>query len=99
MGAPNMRRAVMRVPPEILAEVAEVAQRLHLETGLDYPAAAVVRGLLVIGLASLAGREHLAPAFVGARVKRGRKRGDRRTAPDVLLDQADTDAGEEGRRR
>lgn len=85
-----MRRVVMRVPSEILEQLPGVAQRLHEETGLEHSAAAVVRGLLSIALDVIAGREHLAPSFVRARVKRGAKPGERRRrrrAPDVSLDQ------------
>jgi hypothetical protein len=75
MGASRLRRAAVRIPEELLGEIGGVAQRLQEETGLEHSAAAVVRGLLALGLAALAGREHLAPAFVGVRVARGKKRG------------------------
>jgi hypothetical protein len=92
IAAPKLRRAVVRVPEELLGELADVARRLREETGLEHSGAAVVRGLLVIGLDAIAGREHLAPSFAGARVKRGAKRGAR-----LRLDQGD-DTGEGGRR-
>lgn len=94
MGATSLRRAVVRIPPELLGDLATIAERLFTETGLDYSGAAIVRGLLVIGLAALDGREHLAPAFIGARIKRGRKR----SAPDAALDLGDADSGEGAQR-
>lgn len=82
MAAPRLRRAAIRVPEELLGELAGVVQRLHDETGDEYPAAAVVRGLLVVGLAEIAGRDRIAPSFVGTRIARGRKRGDGRQGDD-----------------
>ena len=75
MAASRLRRAAIRVPEELLGEIAIVADRLHEETGLEHSAAAVVRGLLVLGLGAIAGREQIAPAFVGVRVPRGEKQG------------------------
>jgi hypothetical protein len=94
MGAQALRRAVFRLPPELRAEIAAVALRLRVETGVEHSAAAVVRGVLVLGLASLVGRESLAPAFIGARLKRGRPRSDHGPALDVALDLGAVDTGE-----
>ena len=63
---------VVRVPEELIGELATIAARLVTETGLDYSQGAIVRGLL-----------SLAPAFLGTRVKPGRKRGSQRSNRDL----------------
>lgn len=91
----RLDRMVIRVAPELRIALAAIARRLHDETGVDYPASSIVRGLLALGLGALSGREYLAPLFVGSRLKRGRKRGETRrklTAPDVGRD-LDDDEG------
>jgi hypothetical protein len=70
-------RMVLRVSPELQEDLITLSERLYDETQLDYSYAAVVRGLIALGLASIAGKVSLAAAFAGARVPRGRKRGER----------------------
>jgi hypothetical protein len=69
-----MIRKVLRVPAEMIGDVKAVQARLMDETKQNYSAAAIVRGLVTIGLESIRDRRALAAAFVGARVPRGRKK-------------------------
>jgi hypothetical protein len=52
-----------------------ISERLFDETRQEYSYAAILRGLIALGLASIAGKTSLAVEFAGARVPRGRKRG------------------------
>lgn len=70
-------RMVLRVSPELQEDLITISERLFDETRLEYSYAAIVRGLISLGLASLAGKANLAVEFAGARVPRGRKRGER----------------------
>jgi hypothetical protein len=70
---------VLRVDRSLDAQVDVIAERLFQETRDDYPRAAVVRGLIVLGLAAVARNDVLTPLFVGVRIARGRKKGDRIT--------------------
>ena len=70
-------RMVLRVSPDLQEDLISVSERLFEETRLDYSYAAVARGLIALGLASIAGKANLAVEFAGARVPRGRKRGER----------------------
>ena len=75
---PRFVRMVLRVGVDLDAQVDVIAERLFQETRDDYPRAAVVRGLIAIGLAAVARNDVLTPHFVGARLTRGRKKGARR---------------------
>jgi hypothetical protein len=70
---------VLRVGGDLDAQVDVIAERLFQETCDDYPRAAVVRGLIVLGLAAVARSNVLAPLFVGVRIARGPKKGGRVT--------------------
>ena len=68
-------RMVLRVSPELQEDLITIGERLFAETKLEYSYAAIIRGLISLGLASLAGKASLAVEFAGARVPRGRKGG------------------------
>ncbi len=68
---------VLRVSPTLQKELTSISDRLSRETSVEYSCAAIVRGLLALGLTSIAGRANLALVFAGARIPRGRKRGER----------------------
>jgi hypothetical protein len=67
---------VLRVDRNLGGQLDVIADRLFRETAYDHSRAAVVRGLVAIGLAAAARNDVLAPLFVGVRIARGRKRGD-----------------------
>ena len=67
-------RMVLRVSPALQVELTTLGTRLLKETRLEYSCAAIVRGLIALGLTSIAGRASLATVFAGTRVPRGRKR-------------------------
>jgi hypothetical protein len=69
-------RMVLRVSPELQDDLITISERLFDETRLEYSYAAIIRGLIALGLAAIANRTSLADAFAGARVPRGRKRGE-----------------------
>jgi hypothetical protein len=73
-------RMVLRVGVDLDAQVDVIAECLFQETRYDYPRAAVVRGLIVLGLLTVARSTMLAPLFVGVRIARGRKKGSRRSS-------------------
>lgn len=85
---PRLVRMVLRVSPELQEELIQISERLFDETRLEYSYAAIIRGLISLGLASLANKPSLAGAFTGARVMRGRKRGERwkPTSEDEKID-------------
>jgi hypothetical protein len=68
---------VLRVSPELQEDLINISERLFDETRLEYAYAAIIRGLITLGLAAIAGKPNLAPEFAGARVARGRKQGER----------------------
>jgi hypothetical protein len=70
-------RMVLRVSPELQEDLITISERLFDETKLEYSYAAIIRGLISLGLVSIAGKVSLAVEFAGARVPRGRKRGER----------------------
>ena len=72
---------VLRVSPALQNDLTKIGERLFRETRIEYPCAAIVRGLIRLGLASIAGKASLAVEFAGTRIPRGRKRG-RRGTPD-----------------
>ena len=66
---------VLRVSPDLQEDLISIRERLFDETRLEYSYAAIIRGLIALGVASIAGKASLAVEFAGARVPRGRKRG------------------------
>jgi hypothetical protein len=68
---------VLRVSPDLQEDLITISERLYDETRLDYSYAAILRGLIALGLAAIAGKASLAVEFAGARVPRGRRRGSR----------------------
>ncbi len=83
-------RQVLRVDPGLNDNLATIAARLFNETRLEYPLAAVIRGLIALGLRVVSDAPLLAPLFVGARVARGRKKGTRFppcAAPDLPVEE------------
>jgi hypothetical protein len=66
---------VLRVAPELQQDLIGISERLFDETRLEFSYAAIIRGLISLGLAAIAGKASLAVEFAGARVPRGRKRG------------------------
>jgi hypothetical protein len=68
-------RMVLRVSPGLQEDLITLSERLFDETNLEYSYAAIIRGLISLGLASLVGKASLAVHFAGARVPRGRKGG------------------------
>ena len=74
---PKLVRMVLRVHPELQEDLISISERLFDETRLDYSYAAIIRGLISLGVGSLAGKQSLAVEFAGARVPRGRRRGQR----------------------
>ncbi len=79
-------RMVLRVSAELQEDLINISERLFDETRLEYSYAAIIRGLISLGLASIAGKASLAVEFAGARVPRGRKRGERWKRSDDLDD-------------
>ena len=77
-------RMVLRVSPELQEDLITISERLFDETRLEYSYAAIIRGLIALGLASIDGKANLAVEFAGARVPRGRKRGDRWKSSDTV---------------
>jgi hypothetical protein len=69
-------RMVIRVSPELQEELITISERLYDETRLEYSYASIIRGLISLGLAAIVGKKTLALDFAGARVPRGRKRGE-----------------------
>ena len=78
---PRLVRMVLRVSPELQEDLITLSERLFDETRLEYSYAAIVRGLIALGLVSIVGKASLAVEFAGARVPRGRKRGERWKRP------------------
>jgi hypothetical protein len=77
---------VLRVHPELPERLAMIQEHLYQETRLEYGYAAIVRGLINLGLTQIEGVPNLAVLFMGARVKRGRKPGGKVPAAVVPLD-------------
>ena len=79
-------RMVLRVPPDLPERLTRIQEHLHDETRLEYPYAAIVRGLIDLGLNQIEGTPYRAVLFAGCRVKRGRKPGSRLPTVVVPLD-------------
>ena len=74
----RLARMVVRVDRGLHETLTTIAARLFNETRIEHPHAAIVRGLIALGLATVAGNKVLAPLFAGSRIARGRKKGARR---------------------
>jgi hypothetical protein len=77
---------VVRVDPALHEALTKIAEQLFSETRSEYSRSAVTRGLIALGLVAVADVGLLAPQFLGARVKRGRKRGYRVASTDKRTD-------------
>ena len=77
MSRSRLHRMVVRVDPALHEALTKIAEQLFSETQSEYSCSAVTRGLIALGLVAVADVRLLAPQFLGARVKRGRKRGYR----------------------
>ena len=82
-------RMVMRVPRDLPERLTKIAEHLYDETKLEYSFAAIVRGLIAIGLEKIDGAPSLAVEFAGARVARGRKAASDHVEPTIDLTQGD----------
>ena len=80
----TMDRVVLRLFPELRQALDVLSARLTNETGVAFPRAAVLRGLIGLGIAAVAGHAALAPIFTASRVARGAKKGQRQKR-DVSL--------------
>ena len=65
-------RMVLRIPRELPERLATIQDRLYDETHQEYAFAAIVRGLIDLGLTQVEGVPCLAVMFMGCRLKRGR---------------------------
>ena len=74
---------IVRVDPGLHDALARIAERLFSETQLEYSRAAVFRGLIAVGLTAVTDAPRIAPLFLGARLKRGRRPGGRPISPDA----------------
>ena len=83
MSPSRLVRMIVRVNPGLHDALAGIAERLFSETQLEYSRAAVFRGLIAVGLAAVTDAPRLAPLFLGARLKRGRRPGGRPASPDA----------------
>src|SRR5690242_3098640 len=70
-------RMVLRVSLALEEDSSTISEYLFDETRIEYPNAAIIRGLITLGLAAIAGKASLADEFAGTRLPRGRKRGER----------------------
>lgn len=77
----RLARLVIRVDRNLGVQLDVIANQLFMETAYDHSRAAVVRGLVALGLVVVEGAPHLAPLFANVRIARGRKRVDRLTRP------------------
>ena len=82
-------RMVLRVPSDLPERLTTIATHLYDETRLEYSFAAIVRGLIAIGLEKIDGVPSLAVEFAGARVARGRKAASDHVEPTIDLTQGD----------
>ena len=86
MSRSRLHRMVVRVDPALHEALTKIAERLFSETRSEYSCSAVTRGLIALGLVAVADIRLLAPLFLSARVKRGRKPGSRPASPDARAD-------------
>ena len=84
--SPSYCRMVVRVHPELPERLAMIQEHLFDETRIEYSYAAIMRGLINLGLTQVEGAPNLAVLFMGARVKRGRKPGGKVPTAVVPLD-------------
>ena len=79
-------RMVVRVPRDLPERLTAIQAHLFDETRIEYSYAAIVRGLIALGLNQIEGAPRLAVLFMGCRVKRGRKPGGKVATAVVPLD-------------
>ena len=79
-------RMVVRVSRDLPERLTMIQEHLYQETRLEYSYAAIVRGLIALGLNQIEGAPNLAVLFMGCRVKRGRKPGGKVATAIVPLD-------------
>lgn len=72
----RLARMVVRVPRDFGGVLDDLGERLFTETAYAHSRAAVVRGLLRLGVLAANGAPEIAPLFDGARIPRGRKKRD-----------------------
>lgn len=72
--SPHLARMVIRVDRNLGETLTDIAGRLFDETNLNHPLATVVRGLIGIGLTTVARTEVIAPLLVGVLIPRRRKK-------------------------
>jgi hypothetical protein len=77
---------IVRVDPTLHEALSKLAERLFSETRSEYSRSAVTRGLIALGLVAVADAALLRPLFLGARLKRGRKRGPLASSADARAD-------------
>jgi hypothetical protein len=77
---------VLRVHSELPERLSMIQEHLFDETRIEYSYAAIMRGLINLGLTQVEGAPDLAVLFIGARVKRGRKPGGKVATAVVPLD-------------
>ena len=82
----RLHRMIVRVDPALHEALTKLAERLFSETQSEYSCSAVTRGLIALGLVAVTYVRLLAPLFLSARVKRGRKPGSRPASPDTRAD-------------
>ena len=82
----RLHRMVVRIDPALHEALTKIAEKLFSETRSEYSCSAVTRGLIALGLVAVTDVRLLAPLFLSARVKRGRKRGPLTTSPDAGAD-------------
>ena len=88
MSRSRLHRMVVRVDPVLHEALTKIAEQLFSETRSEYSCSAVTRGLIALGLVAVADARLFAPLFLGARLKRGRKRSSLATSPDAPADRA-----------
>jgi ABC-type amino acid transport system permease subunit len=81
-----MDRVILRLLPELRQALDVLTARLTNETGAAFPRAAVLRGLIGLGIAAVAGHATLAPTFIASRIARGAKKGQKQRRAAALAD-------------
>ena len=72
----RLARMVIRVPRDFGTVLDDLAEKLFTETAYAHSHAAIIRGLLRLGLLAIADEPQIAPRFDGVRIARGRKKRD-----------------------
>ena len=82
----TMDRVVLRLSPALRQVLDLIAVRLTTETGAAFPRAAVLRGLIGLGIVAIAGHTTLAPIFLSSRIPRGVKKGHKQRRAVALAE-------------